>query len=375
MKSDDDTIEGERRMNGVHFVQGTPNAYVQSPGILNHAGEWIDKFGKSIFIVTGNKSWASCEDRIMPSLEAAGIRVEVQKYRGECSYEEVDRLKAFVPAHIDLICGVGGGKVLDTAKNLAQTMNRPFVAIPTIAATCAAVANFPVMYSEQGVYVDFPVYVRGTILCLVDTEVIAAAPVRYLKAGIADTLAKWIEAPQSAIGKPHNLPTVGGLAAARICYDTSIEHSEQAIRDAEQGMASEALQKIIDAIILFSGMVGGLGEDNCRSAAAHAVHNGLTTIPDTHHAYHGEKVAYGILVQLVMENRPQAYIQEILDFFARIGLPYRLAHLGIDRELSDEEYIRIAERSVSPKGTMSHMPFPVTTDFVIESIKKVESGL
>jgi len=132
------------------------------------------------------------------------------------------------------------------------------------------------MYTEDGVYIDFPVYLRGTMLCLVGTEVIAKAPVRYLGAGIADTLAKWIEAPMAASGKKQNLPTIGGLQMARLCYDTLLQYSAQAIEDAKHGVASEALQQVIDANILFSGLVAGLGEDSCRSAGAHAIHNGLT---------------------------------------------------------------------------------------------------
>ncbi|WP_274651033.1 iron-containing alcohol dehydrogenase family protein [Paenibacillus humicola] len=362
-------------MNGVHFVLGSPGAYIHEPGILNRAGEWMGHYGKSVFIVTGSRSWASCGERLASSLERSGIAYTVNRYRGECSYEEVARMQELVEPETELICGVGGGKVLDTAKMLANRLGKPYVAVPTLAATCAAVANLAVMYTEDGVYRDFPVFVRGTTLCLVDTEVIAGAPVRYLGAGIADTLAKWIEAPMAAEGKPHNLPTTGGLMAAKLCYDTLLRDSEQAMEDARRGISSDSLQRVIDANILFSGMVGGLGEDNCRSAAAHAVHNGLTAIPESHHAYHGEKVAYGILVQLVLENRSQTDIEDICGFYKRIGLPTALSELGIDRRLSEDELAEIARLSLSPDGTMGNMPFPVTADMVVEAIKKVESGL
>jgi glycerol dehydrogenase len=360
-------------MNGVHFVQGTPNAYIQKPGIVRRAGEWISKYGKSVFIVTGKKSWDSCGKAILESLDESGIEYEVHTYRGECTYEEVSRLKDQVPIGIELICGVGGGKVMDTAKALANQLNKPFIAIPTIAATCAAVANLSIMYTEDGVYINFPVYVRGTQLCLADTEVIAKAPVRYLVAGIADTLAKWIEAPISAKGKSHNTPTVAGLQMAKLCYDTLMEYSEQAVEDAKNHLPSEALQHVIDSNILISGMVAGLGEDNCRSAAAHAIHNGLTVIPETHHAYHGEKVAYGILVQLVLEQRPHTEIDELLDFYKKIGLPFQLKQLGIKRELTVDELKEIARISLLPESTMGNMNFAITSDMVVQAIKEVES--
>lgn len=360
-------------MDGVHFVLGSPNGYIQEPGIVRKAGEWIAKYGKSILIVTGTNSWNSCGDSLSASLDEAGIQYEVHTYRGECSYEEVSRLKHLTSPETELICGVGGGKVMDTAKALANQLHKPFIAIPTLAATCAAVANLSIMYTEEGVYINFPVYARGTLLCLVDTEVIAKAPVRFLAAGIADTLAKWIEAPMSASGKKQNLATIGGLQMAKLCYDTLLAYSGQAVKDAERGIPSEALQYVIDANILFSGMVGGLGEDNCRSAAAHAIHNGLTVIPETHEAYHGEKVAYGILVQVVLEDRPKQEIKELCDFYRSIGLPLKLSELGIHRELSQEELNEISRISLLPESTMGNMNFPVTSDMIIRAIRTVES--
>lgn len=360
-------------MNGVHFTLGSPNAYIHEPGILHKAGEWIGKFGQSIAIITGKRSWDSCGQRITESLDKEGLRYTVHKFHGECSYEEVARLHELIENDTDLICGVGGGKVLDTAKALANRRHKPFVAIPTIAATCAAVANLSIMYTENGIYLNFPVYVRGTLLCLVDTEVIARAPVRYLQAGIADTLAKWIECPMSASGKPQNMPTIAGLQMAKLCYETLLQYSERALEDTISGTPGEALQKVIDANILISGLVGGFGEDNCRSAAAHAVHNGLTSIAESHESYHGEKVAYGILVQLVLENRPATEISQVLGFYRKISLPSKLKHLGIKRELRIEELNEIARISMLPEGTMGNMPFPVSQTEVVNAILAVES--
>ncbi|MDF2958830.1 MAG: dhaD [Paenibacillus sp.] len=359
-------------MSKVHYVAGTPNAYIQEPGLMKSAGEWIAKFGKRIFIVTGSKSWASVQNHLPESLTAAGVEYEVVPYRGECSYNEVIRLQGLVKPEVDLIVGVGAGKVIDTAKKLANDLNKPLVAIPTLAAQCAPVTNLSVMYTDDGVYVDFPVFYRNTLLVLVDTEVIAAAPVRYLVAGIGDTIAKWYESTACSSGRTQNLPTIGGVQASKLCFDTLIAHSDEAIRDAQEGRSSEALQKVIDAVILFSGLVGGLGEDNCRSAAAHAVHNGLTTLPESHHAYHGEKVAYGIITQLVLEKRPLEEINELLSFYKQIGLPSKLRELGITKSLSADELNEIARVSLSPDGTMGNMPFPVTAEMLIDAINQVE---
>lgn len=359
-------------MNGVHLVMGTANAYIQQPGILKSAGEWVGKYGKNVFIVTGEKSWASAGEQLTAGLSSSGIRYEVHKYGGECSYEEVERLASLIDPAVDLIIGVGGGKLLDTAKALSHNVSKPFVAIPTLAATCAAVTNLSIMYTEDGVYIHFPIFYVNTVLTLVDTDIIAAAPVRYLASGIGDTLAKWYESLASSTGKAHNVPTRAGLQMAKLCLDILLEHSEAAIEDVKANKSSDALQKVIDAVIVISGAVGGFGEANCRSAAAHAVHNGLTVIPETHHAYHGEKVAYGIIVQLVLEERPAAEINDLLSFYRTVGLPSSLEQLGISQPLTEEQLNEVAAIALLPESTMGMMPFQVTQERVVRAIKAVE---
>ncbi|MDB5085464.1 MAG: hypothetical protein JWN30_2350 [Bacilli bacterium] len=359
-------------MKPVHLVMGTPNLYIQAPDLLSQAGEWIRKYGTHILIITGNKSWQAAGAKLESSLRTADIEYDLQKYRGECSYEEVNRIKAIMKPQTELIVGVGGGKVIDTAKALAEQVSKPLVTCPTLSATCAAVTPLSIMYTEDGVYVDFPVFRRNSLLTLVDTDVMAQAPVEFLIAGIGDTLAKWYEALASSDGKPHNLPTIAGLQMAKLCFDILIENSAQAISDIQNGKSSEALEKVIDAIILISGTVGGFGEVNCRSAAAHAVHNGLSVIPEIHQALHGAKVAYGILVQLVLENRSAAEIQELLDFYKQVGLPCKLSQLGIDFALSDEQLREIARVSLLPESTMNMMPFAITEQMVVDAIHKVE---
>jgi glycerol dehydrogenase len=359
-------------MNGVHLTMVSSNAYIQSPGLLKKAGEWISRYGNKLFIITGEKSWASVSPTLPDSLAAASLAFDVHRYRGDCTQTEIDRLSELVSDDTDLIVGVGGGKVLDTTKAVCFETKRPFVAIPTIAATCAAVTNLAIKYTEDGVYEGFDTYLTNTLLTLVDSAVIAKAPLTYLTAGIGDTLAKWYESAASSSGKNHNLATIAGLQMAKLCYDTLTKHGAKACNEAQQGVAGDALQHVIDAIILASGMVGGLGEDDCRSAAGHAIHNGLTVIPESHHALHGAKVAYGILVQLIMESRPREEVDELRTFYRSVGLPCSLNELGIERRLSEAERKEIARVALLPVSTMGMMPFPVTENMVISAMKRAD---
>ena len=90
--------------------------------------------------------------------------------------------------------GVGGGALLDTAKALARRLGLPVVAIPTIAATCAAWTPLSVWYNDAGQALQFEIFDDANFLVLVEPRIILNAPAEYLLAGIGDTLAKWYEA-------------------------------------------------------------------------------------------------------------------------------------------------------------------------------------
>ena len=134
-----------------------------------------------------------------------------------------------------------------------------------------------------------------------------------------------------------------------------------------QEPGSAAWREVVDATVLLAGVVGGLGGANCRTVAAHAVHNGLTHIRAAHGALHGEKVAYGILVQLRLEEMVQgnqlanSARQQLLQFYAKIGLPRTLEDLGLGK-VSLSELRHAAAMACSPQSDLHRLPFPVSPE-------------
>lgn len=123
--------------------------------------------------------------------------------------------------------------------------------------------------------------------------------------------------------------TQAALALAELCYNTLIEEGEKAMLAAEQHVVTPALEKVIEANTYLSGV----GFESGGLAAAHAIHNGLTAIPDAHHYYHGEKVAFGTLTQLVLENAPLEEIETVAALCHSVGLPLTLAQLDIKGDI------------------------------------------
>lgn len=349
-------------------VMIAPGRYVQGEGALNEAGKYLAALGTKALITGGERGVASCRNILEESLKESGIPAIFEKFRGECSTQEVERLKDLAEKEgADVIVGVGGGKTLDTAKAVAYRMKKPVVIIPTIAATDAPCSALSVLYTEEGVFDQYLVLPTNPNLVIVDTGIIAKAPVRLLVSGMGDALATLFEADACAKAFAGNLPggnsTAAALALAKLCYEILIEYGLQAKLAVERGVVTPAAEKVIEANTLLSG----LGFESSGLAAAHAVHNGLTVLEATHHTYHGEKVAFGTLVQLVMEQRTKAEIEEVLNFCISVGLPVTLAEIGIT-EIQEAEIWEVAKAAAAPGETIHNEPFPVDPGKVYAAI-------
>jgi glycerol dehydrogenase-like iron-containing ADH family enzyme len=302
------------------------------------------------------------EADVARSLGAAGIAHSVYQYDPDCTEPAADAAEALLKAKdAHVIIGVGGGKALDLAKLTADAAGVPVVNLPTSAATCAAWTALGNFYSEAGAFRygrTFPVAPAGIV---VDTELIAKAPARLLASGLADTLAKWVETSASVDYAGAEMTTRAAWAMAKFLHDEIRAWGAEAYRDAQAGRLTPVVERAIEANICLAGTVGGLGGERCRSVAAHAVCNALTGMPGNAGSWHGEKVAFGILTQLTLEDRA-ADAEAMARFFVSIGVPVTLEGLGY--HLSDAELDAVAEHVCRPESTAHHLKTPISPEIV-----------
>jgi glycerol dehydrogenase-like iron-containing ADH family enzyme len=339
-----------------------PARVLRDVQLLEQVGPLLSTFGQRPFLVGGTQSLAKIRDRFQSVLEAQSLVWAEGSYGKDCSDESLKQLRKAIAEHqADFIIGVGGGKALDAAKLLAYQHQIPIVTIPTSAATCAAWTALSNVYTTAGAFkYDVPLPACPNLL-LLDYELVATAPQRTLIAGIGDALAKWYEASVSS-GHSQQTLIIGAVQQARILRDILLQKSAEAI--AHPG--SPVWREVVDATVLMAGLIGGLGGAQCRTVAAHAVHNGLTHLTQhTRRSIHGEKVAFGILVQLRLEEMIQgnqlaaSARQQLLTFYQQIGLPITLRDLDMG-QITVEDLERAAQIACAPKSDLHHLPFTVT---------------
>jgi glycerol dehydrogenase-like iron-containing ADH family enzyme len=339
-----------------------PGKVIRGCGVLQSAAVEISRWGTRPLLVAGNSTVTMAQNSLQPILAQENLVTAVKSYGVDCCEASLQALRTAAQEHqADVIIGFGGGKALDTAKLVAHQLRLPVVTIPTSAATCAAWTALSNVYSETGAFLYDVALSNCPDLLILDYDLIQAAPQHTLVAGIGDAIAKWYEASVSS-GNSQQTLIIAAVQQARVLRDILLQKSATALK----APGGEVWQEVVDATVLLAGVIGGLGGAQCRTVAAHAVHNGLTHIPG-HGSIHGEKVAYGILVQLRLEEMLQnnqlatSARQQLLKFYAEIRLPRNLDDLGLGN-ITLKELQTAGEIALAPQSDIHRLPFKVSIE-------------
>lgn len=351
----------------------SPSKYIQGAGEMKNLGTYAATYGKKALILISAGGQKRIGTMISESFENCDCSIEFEHFNGECSKKEIDRLTALMKTSgFDLVIGIGGGKIFDTAKAVAYYSKAPVLICPTIASTDAPCSALSVIYTEEGVFEEYLFLPANPNLVLLDTDIITKSPVRLTVSGMGDALATYFEARacqrSQATSCAGGKTTEAAMALAKLCFDTLMDEGVKAKVALEAGACTQAVEKVIEANTLLSG----IGFESAGLAGAHAIHNGLTVLEECHHMYHGEKVAFGTITQLVLENVPVDELEEIIDFCIEVGLPVTLNELGVE-EITDEKIMAVAELACAESDTLHNMPFEVTPQTVAAAIKAADA--
>ena len=351
-------INGGSLEDYLHIVRSGPAQYFHRRAVLKDAGRLVARFGRRALVSGGRRALQAVEADLFPSLREAGVEHSRNVFVGESSESNVARLLEVAEARRpDFLIGVGGGKALDTAKIAADHLRLPIVTIPTIAATCAASTPLAIFYSDDGVYQRDYYPVANPQMVLVDPDVLVKAPIEHLKSGILDSLAKWYKGGASFAGADDaDLYDTVAIELAEHLNSRMMEKAGPAIRAAEQGRISDEFTDVVNMNIYLAGTIQAFGVKAVRNGIAHAVHNGLTVLKESHGLRHGIKVGYGIAVQLSILERRGERLPQLFGFYRDIGFVPAFRNLGLT---FSGENVAAAARKTIADPLMKRKPFDV----------------
>ncbi len=329
-----------------------PGKYIQGQRALHELPELVKLFGSNGLILAS----PTVKDKILPSYGTDTISGQIPSeiFRGECCEDELNRITHLIRNDkIDVIIGMGGGKTIDTAKIAADRANIPVIIVPTIASTDAPCSGCAVTYTSDGIFEKVHYQKSNPAIVLVDMNIIADSPTRLLVAGMGDALATWFEARSCERTKSMNEcgghSTLAGLNIAKLCYDTILKYGTAAKLSSQEHIITPALNYVTEANILLSG----IGFESSGLATAHAIHNGLTALKETHAYYHGEKVAFGVLTGLHLNESLPEEVETIYTFCNQVNLPTTFSDIGL-KQANHEDLMKVAEKACAPDQSIHH---------------------
>jgi len=343
-----------------------PGKYIQGVGAISELPALIASLGKQGLILAS----PTVHGKVLPGcgIDLNAQTILVEPFRGECCESELSRLSSVITQkHVDILVGMGGGKTIDTAKIAADRANIPVIIIPTIASTDAPCSGCAVLYSADGTFDSVCYQKRNPAAVLADVGIIAAAPTRFLVAGMGDALATWFEARScdrtQSVNECGGYSTSVGLNIAKFCYETLLAYGAAARVASERRIVTAALEHIVEANILLSG----IGFESSGLAAAHSIHNGLTALAETHSFYHGEKVAFGVLAGLHLTDASADETGTVFSFCEEIGLPTTLADIGLGNA-GREKLMKAAEKACASDQPIHHEAGIITPEKVLNAM-------
>ncbi|MBS5821584.1 MAG: iron-containing alcohol dehydrogenase family protein [Enterococcus gilvus] len=348
-------------------VRPGANRYVSGEGILQDLPSYFVGF-KKISIITGEKSSEAFRKYYRQELHYPTYR-----YDGTSSHENAVALAEEIE-QAELIVAIGAGRVIDTAKMVAEELNAELLVIPTLISNCAPFTPIVAVYRPDRTFKAMGFMTRAPFLTIVDSKFLLATPKDYFVAGVGDTLAKWYEIEGITRRLPEDEKSAYvslGIACAKAIQELLLKDAIPAIQDLQNRKASPAFSRVTDAIIGLAGETGGFAASFGRSAGAHAIHDGLSYLESTHEQLHGKKVAYGILVQLAHTKD----IEEILTlkpFYEAAGLPMKLKELNV-LDTSKEALTPVIDHAASANETFNMVDPAITFDDIYQAIQTVES--
>ncbi|GAB3372975.1 dehydroquinate synthase/iron-containing alcohol dehydrogenase family protein [Azotobacter armeniacus] len=349
-----------------------PGKFFIGKGLLAELGSYTQAFGSRAYVICDKFILERAIAEAGPSFEDRGKAV-FNKFHHECTRIEINRNRERARSvKADLIVGIGGGKTLDTAKAVACHERLPVLTFPTTASSDAACTARALIYTLNSEFDRCMLLPSSPDIVLADTEILAAAPARLFVAGIGKALATYFEVRACYQAKAdHAAPNRAArtaLATARLCLDSLLENAAQARLDVERQRSSRAVEAVLEATVYLSGV----SADGGGRAAAHAIHNGMLAVPTLQQARHGEKMAFALIAQLVLEQAPEEEIAAVFGFIQAVGLPLTLQDLGV-KAFAEAQWRRVAERACEKHESMGNMPFAVAPDDVYRAIREADA--
>ena len=338
------------------------DCYSEIPHVTRH-------YGRTAVVIGGKTAMAKAHDALLKGIENSQVSIiDFVWFGGDSTYENGRMLMEHESVKkADMIFAVGGGRACDTAKYVANELDKPLFCFPTVASNCASVTAICVIYNPDGSFREY-YYPKLANYTFINSDIIADSPYQLLWAGIGDALSKECEAVFSSKDADLSHTPLMGVQLSHVCTSPLLRYGASALEACRAKKSSYELEQVTLDIIISTGMVSNMTTHTpdyyYNSSLAHCVYYGATVTKNGHKHLHGEIVSLGVLCLLTYEKKYQER-DAIMKFNASMGFPICFD----DVEIEESEFDAMGQK-VLISTEWAYRPKDVTLEGFIDAMKE-----
>ncbi|SEH38440.1 glycerol-1-phosphate dehydrogenase [NAD(P)+] [Ruminococcus flavefaciens] len=282
-----------------------------------------DIIGQKTIIISEEFLIGIYKDKIMDISSDFG-NAEIVAMKSASFDEAVSIAKKVCVEDVKVIIGIGGGRVLDTAKYAAHISKAVYICMPTSLSNDSLASPFSVLETYGKA--------RKTLTCkiptaiIVDTNMIINAPEGQTLSGIGDTIAKhtalfdW----KLSASKTNSRVDDFAYALSRMSYD-SVYHCD------EKDMKNRVFIRILSRALVMGGLAMEIaGSSRPCSGSEHLFAHAIEEYYPDVKISHGLAVALGSIPACIFQGQTP---QGLLDFFRTYKLDINPKSYGITEDM------------------------------------------
>jgi len=281
------------------------------------------KLGSSALLVSGKGTMGLAGNKVMSVMSAS---YEVMPFLAEEINITVIKAGEKAAKDVDFLIGVGGGRVIDTAKIVSYNLDLPFISVPTAAShdgIASARASVPMEDGHSSLEAEPPIAI------VADTGIIATAPHRLLAAGCADVISNY-----TAILDWELAHRVKGEPMSEYAVALSKMTAEILVKDAHliKPHQEQSAWLVIKALVSSGVAMSIAGSSRPASGGEHKFSHALDRLAPGK-ALHGESCGIGTIISMYLHGGDWRGIRASLK---SIGAPTTPAEVGIEDSVAVE---------------------------------------
>ena len=150
------------------------DAYLAVPHVTRY-------FGTKAVVIGGETAMSKGRQRLLNAIVGSQLQItDWICFGGQSTHKRAHELAELPQVKdADMLFAMGGGRAIDTVKEVATIVDKPYFAFPTLASNCAPVTCIGVFYHDDGSADVYFIPQEPPVHCFIDTKIIVESVPRW----------------------------------------------------------------------------------------------------------------------------------------------------------------------------------------------------